>query len=61
MSVPKRPSILLLPELPLNMLSRSLPVASIFEEPVKVIFSTFFGRVKETEASIKSLPSFGFS
>ena len=61
MSVPEYPSILLLPELPLNVLSRSLPIASISEEPVKVIFSTFIGRVKETEEMIKSVPSFTFS
>ena len=61
MSVPELPSILLLPELPLNVLSRSLPIASISAEPIKVIFSTFIGRVKETEERIKSVPSLVFS
>ena len=61
MSVPNPPSILLLPEFPLNVLFRSLPIASISEEPVKIIFSTLIGRVKETEENIKSVPSFTFS
>ena len=61
MSFPNPPSILLLPEFPLNVLLRSLPIASTSEEPVKVIFSTFIGRVKETEESIKSVPSLNFS
>ena len=61
MSVPKAPSILFVPELPIRVLSRLLPVASISEEPVKVIFSTLLGRVKETEVSTKSVPSFRFS
>ena len=45
MSEPKAPSISLVPELLLNVLSRSLPVAFISKEPVNVIFSTLFGRV----------------
>ena len=45
MSVPSFPFISLLPELPLRILSRLFPVASISKEPVNVIFSILFGRL----------------
>ena len=44
-SFPTPPLRVLFEEFPVNVLSRLLPVASIFEEPVKVIFSTLLGRV----------------
>ena len=60
-SFPDFPSILFFPELPFKILSRLLPVAFISKEPDKLIFSTFIGRVYETEEIIKSVPSFKFS
>ena len=45
MSVPSDPSIIFVPELPLKTLFRLLPVAFISEAPIKLISSTFAGRV----------------
>ena len=60
-SSPDFPSILFFPELPLSLLSRLLPEASISSEPVNIMSSTLLGRVYETDESIKSVPSFKFS
>ena len=49
MSSPLPPSRVLSPEFPVRVLFRELPVASILDEPVRVIFSTFAGALKVTE------------
>ena len=60
-SVPKSPFSSFIPELPLNILLSSFPLASISKAPVNVIFSMFWGRVYEIEVIIKSVPSPKFS
>ena len=45
MSSPDPPSKVLLPEFPVRVLSRELPVASILPEPVRVKFSTLLDAV----------------
>ena len=57
MSSPLPPSRVLSPEFPVRVLFREFPVASILDEPVRVIFSTFAEAVKVTEVWIKSVPS----
>ena len=56
-SSPVPPVNLLLPLLPLKILFRVLPVASILLEPVRFRFSTSLERVKLTEEKTWSVPS----
>ena len=61
MSSPELPSKVLLPEFPVSVLAKVLPVPSILLDPVKVKFSTLLEAVKVTEDCIKSVPSEEFS